>query len=99
MPDDPMSDPGTDWRRDIHPVDELHRVRLQIRRLREREARLRRTLLECRDFVGREWEAIPTPTVSWRIDRHMLPREIAEDPACVRRVTATLLRLVPAGCR
>jgi hypothetical protein len=99
MPDDQMSDPGTARRRDVHPVDELHRVRLQIRRLREREARLRRDLLDCHDFVGREWEAIPTPTVSWRIDRHKLPREIAEDPSCVRRVTATLLRLVPVGCR
>ncbi|MGF1500775.1 MAG: hypothetical protein ACFBSD_03085 [Paracoccaceae bacterium] len=83
----------------LHPADELRRVRLEIRHLREREAALRAALLQSGDFFGREWEVVPTPTVSWRIDRAKLPREIVEDPHYVRKVSTLVLRLVPAGWR
>ncbi len=86
----------------MHPADELHALRAEIRLLREREAALRRRMIDdpggpaCE---GAAWRAVVLRRSIRVLDPARLPAAVRADPRnyrlCTRR--AVLLRPASAG--
>jgi hypothetical protein len=59
-----------------HPIDEIHDIRREIRRLEARERELRQAVIQSGDLTGDEYEAVLKHSVSERIDISALRRQL-----------------------
>jgi hypothetical protein len=57
-----------------HPIDEIHDLRAEIRRLEQREAALRRAVLKSGHLIGDAFEGVVKHQVSERLDLPALRR-------------------------
>ena len=84
----------------MHPADELHALRAEIRLLREREAALRRRMIAdpggpaCQ---GTAWRAVVLRRSVRVLDPARLPAALRADPACYRLCTRRAVLLRPAA--
>jgi len=78
----------------MHPADELHAIRHQIRALRAREAALRETLISG-DREGTAWRARVVCRRPRRIDAARLPAVARDDPRAALEAQALAVTLAP----
>lgn len=78
-----------------HPVDELARVRREIRALKEREAELRARIIETKDFQGADHKARLATTTRDAWDHKALKEEfgMAKLRPFVSRVPLVMLKI------
>ena len=79
----------------MHPADELHHVRAQIRALKAREGELRAGLITGMDRIGATWIAEIGERRARRLDAARLPLSLRADPRMYleRASLAVTLRL------
>jgi len=81
----------------LHPADELHALRQQIRWLSARAESLADRLVAEPDRCGTDWEAVVTTRIERRLDEARLPLSVRADPRHFRDEAVDQVVLVPAG--
>ncbi|MGF1500776.1 MAG: hypothetical protein ACFBSD_03090 [Paracoccaceae bacterium] len=79
----------------MHPADELHAVRQQIRHLKMREAALRARLIAADDRARRRFAAEVETRITRKIDGANLPLSVRADPRSQLARKTVSVRLTP----